>query len=140
MAPSPANMPARIEPPPSCVHASPCPPRPLDWRAWLCHRSLSQSQEEAHTSLSVWAESRGVGGWTLGAVEAGPINRHPLGLPGGPRCPGSQSVFLLGVLGCVSLPSSWGSATTTSGKLSAPWSGRSLRSLSPGHPCGFRRL
>ena len=36
-------------------------------------------------------------------MEAGPVNRCPLRLPGGPRRPGSHSVFLLGVLGIFGL-------------------------------------
>lgn len=136
LAPSPANMPSRVEPPPSCVHTSPHPPCPPAWRAWPCHCSLSQSQKEAHTSEC---------GQRAGELEDGRLmqwRQDPLigapRAPGGPRHPGSQSVFLLRVLGRPSLPSSWGLAATTRGS-SAPWWGRSLRSLSWGHPCGFRR-
>ena len=49
-----------------------------------------------------------------------PLIGAPSGSREAPDVPG-LSVFLLGVLGCPSLPSSWGSATTTAGKLSAPW-------------------
>lgn len=58
-------------------------------------------------------QGREEGSWRApGAAEAGtwPKQLPLLGPLGGPIRPRSRAVFLLDVLGCLSLPSSWGSA------------------------------